>query len=78
MSTTTSDLGDKVMSRLRCMSGLSDLLMVNDSFKDEAQEGLQPQFSSFDEATLHESIRLLAEDAQDHLLNMMNAAGGTQ
>lgn len=78
MSTSVSDLGEKVMARLRSISGLSYLLMVNDSFKDEAQQGFQPQFGSADEAALHETIHLLAEDAQDHLLQMMNAAGDSQ
>lgn len=78
MTTTTSDLGEKVMARLRSISGLSYVLMVNDSFKDEAQQGFHPQFANTDEATLHEAIHLLAEDAQDHLISMMNAQGTAQ
>lgn len=78
MTTTVSDLGEKVMARLRAISGLSYLLVANDSFKDEAQQGFQPQFASADEATLHETIHLLAEDAQDHLIGMMNAQGVAQ
>lgn len=78
MTTPVSELGEKVMARLRSISGLSYALMVNDSFKDDAQSGFQAQFASTDEATLHEAINLLAEDAQDHLISMMNAQGVAQ
>ncbi|UBM27161.1 hypothetical protein K8374_09480 [Pseudomonas sp. p1(2021b)] len=78
MSTTTSDLGEKVMARLRVIEGFASILMENDSLKGDTQAGFAPQLDHLSESVLHESLFMLAEQAQDQLLQLMNAAGGDQ
>ncbi|MVF50610.1 hypothetical protein F9Z43_15050 [Pseudomonas monteilii] len=78
MSTTTSDLGEKVMARLRVIEGFASILMENDSLKGDAQAGFAPQLDHLSESTIHEAMYMLADQAQDQLLQLMNAAGGAQ
>jgi hypothetical protein len=78
MSTTTSDLGEKVMSRLRVIEGFVLILMENDSFKDDSVAGHPPLIDHYGESIVHEALFMLAEQAQDQLLQLMNAAGGAQ
>lgn len=78
MSTTTSDLGEKVMARLRVIEQLSVVLMENHSFKDDQQRGFEPQLDFHGESAVHEAMFMLADQAQDQLLQLMNAAGDSQ
>lgn len=78
MTTSISDLGEKVMTRLRVIEGLSSILMENDSFKDDSQAGFSPQLDHLSESVLHEAVFMLADQAQDQLTQLMNAAGGAQ
>ncbi|WP_049696636.1 hypothetical protein [Pseudomonas fulva] len=78
MTNQASNLGEKVAARLRVIEGLAAILMENDSFKGEADSRFSPQLEHLSESTIHEAIWLLADQAQDQLLQMMNAAGGTQ
>lgn len=39
MTTTTSDLGEKVMARLRVIEGFASILMENDSLKGMRRPG---------------------------------------
>ncbi|UUC17567.1 hypothetical protein NOV18_20185 [Pseudomonas asiatica] len=78
MSTTTSDLGEKVMARLRVIEGFASILMENNSFKGDAGSRFSPQLDHLSESVLHEAMYMLAEQAQDQLLQLMNAAGGAQ
>lgn len=78
MSTTTSDLGEKVMARLRVIEGFASILMENGSFKGDAGSRFSPQLDHLSESVLHEAMYMLADQAQDQLLQLMNAAGGTR
>ncbi|WP_236183481.1 hypothetical protein [Pseudomonas juntendi] len=78
MSTTTSDLGEKVMARLRVIEGFASILMENDSFKGDADSRFSPQLDHLSESVLHEAMCMLADQAQDQLLQLMNAAGDSQ
>lgn len=78
MSTTTSDLGEKVMARLRVIESFASILMENHSFKDDRHRGFEPQLDFQGESAIHEALFMLAEQAQDQLLQLMNAAGGAQ
>ncbi|MEE1918460.1 hypothetical protein V0R52_18885 [Pseudomonas asiatica] len=78
MTTTTSDLGEKVMARLRVIEQLSVVLMENHSFKDDQQRGFEPQLDFHGESAVHEAMYMLADQAQDQLLQLMNAAGDSQ
>lgn len=78
MSTTTSDLGEKVMARLRVIEGFASILMENDSLKGDAQAGFDPQLDHFSESTIHEAMYMPADQAKDQLLQLMNAAGDSQ
>ncbi|MFI8555818.1 hypothetical protein [Pseudomonas putida] len=78
MTTTTSDLGEKVMARLRVIEQLSVVLMENHSFKDDQQRGFEPQLDFHGESAVHEAMFMLADQAQDQLLQLMNAAGDSQ
>ncbi|WP_028698182.1 MULTISPECIES: hypothetical protein [Pseudomonas putida group] len=78
MTTSVSDLGEKVMARLRVIEGFTSILMENDSLKGDAVAGLQPQLDHLSESTIHEALYLLADQAQDQLLQLMNAAGDSQ
>lgn len=78
MSTTTSDLGEKVMARLRVIEGFASILMENHAFKDDQQHGFEPQLDFHGESAIHEAMYMLAEQAQDQLLQLMNAAGDTK
>lgn len=78
MTTTTSDLGEKVMARLRVIEGFASILMENDSFKGDASAGFSPQLDHLSESVLHEALFMLADQAQDQLLQLMNAAGDSQ
>ena len=78
MSTTISNLGEKVMARLRVIEGFASILMENNSFKGDADSRFSPQLDHLSESVLHEAMYMLAEQAQDQLLQLMNAAGGAQ
>ncbi|MFV7440207.1 hypothetical protein [Pseudomonas vlassakiae] len=78
MTTTTMDLGEKVMARLRVIEGFASILMENDSLKGDAQAGFAPQLDHLSESVLHEALFMLADQAQDQLLQLMSAAGGAQ
>ncbi|MDD1981376.1 hypothetical protein [Pseudomonas asiatica] len=78
MTTPTSDLGEKVMARLRVIEGFVSILMENDSLKGEADSLRTPQLDYLSESTIHEAMYMLADQAQDQLLQMMNAAGDSQ
>lgn len=78
MSTTTRDLGEKVLSRLRVIESFASILMENHAFKDDLQRGFEPQLDFHGESAIHEAMFMLAEQAQDQLLQLMNAAGGAQ
>jgi hypothetical protein len=78
MSTTTSDLSEKVMARLRVIEGFASILMENDSLKGDASAGFSPQLDHLSESVLHEAVFMLADQAQDQLLQLMNSAGGAQ
>lgn len=78
MSTTTSDLGEKVMARLRVIEGFASILMESGSFKGDAGSRFSPQLDHLSESVLHEAMYMLADQAQDQLLQLMNAAGGAQ
>ncbi|EKT4477444.1 hypothetical protein QEL91_003143 [Pseudomonas putida] len=78
MSATTSDLGEKIMSRLRVIEGFASILMENDSFKGDADSRFPPQLDHLSESVLHEAMYMLVDQAQDQLLQLMNAAGGNQ
>ncbi len=78
MSTTTSDLGEKVMARLRVIEGFASILMENGSFKGDAGSRFSPQLDHLSESVLHEAMYMLADQAQGQLLQLMNAAGGAQ
>jgi hypothetical protein len=78
MTTTTSELGEKVMARLRVIEGFVSILMENDSLKGEACSLHTPQLDHLSESTIHEAMYMLADQAQDQLLQLMNAAGDSQ
>lgn len=78
MSTTTSDLGEKVLSRLRVIESFASILMENHAFKDDLQRGFEPQLDFHGKSAIHEAMFMLAEQAQDQLHQLMNAAGGAQ
>lgn len=78
MTTTTSDLGEKVMARLRVIESFAVILMENQAFKDDQQRGFEPQLDFHGESAIHEAMYMLAEQAQDQLLQLMNAAGDAQ
>ncbi|MBF8727662.1 hypothetical protein [Pseudomonas putida] len=78
MTTTTSDLGEKVMARLRVIESFASILMENHSFKDDQQSGFEPQLDFQGESAIHEAIYMLSEQAKDQLLQLMNAAGDAQ
>lgn len=81
MTTSISDLGEKVMARLRVIEQLSVVLMENHSFKDDQQRGFEPQLDFHGESAIHEAIFMLSEQGQGQLLQLVNAAhaaGGAQ
>lgn len=78
MTTTTSDLGEKVMARLRVIESFAFILMENHSFKDDRKRGFEPQLDFQGESAIHEAMYMLSEQAQDQLLQLMNAAGDAQ
>ncbi|MEB3843420.1 hypothetical protein [Pseudomonas guariconensis] len=78
MTTTTSDLGEKIMARLRVIEGFASILMENGSFKGDADSRFSPQLDHLSESVLHEAMYMLADQAQDQLLQLMNAAGDSQ
>lgn len=78
MTTSMSDLGEKVLSRLRVIESFASILMENHAFKDDQQRGFEPQLDFHGESAIHEAMYMLAEQAQDQLTQLMNAAGGAQ
>ncbi|QKK95921.1 hypothetical protein GEV38_07775 [Pseudomonas sp. 13159349] len=78
MSTKTSDLGEKIMARLRVIEGFASILMENGSFKGGADSQFVPQLDHLSESTIQEAMYMLADQAQEQLLQLMNAAGGAQ
>ncbi|MBI6961323.1 hypothetical protein [Pseudomonas putida] len=78
MTTSISDLGEKVLSRLRVIESFASILMENHAFKDDQQRGFEPQLDFHGESAIHEAMYMLADQAQDQLLQLMNAAGGSQ
>lgn len=78
MTTSISDLGEKVLSRLRVIESFASILMENHAFKDDQQRGFEPQLDFHGESAIHEAMYMLAEQAQDQLTQLMNAAGDAQ
>lgn len=78
MTTSISDLGEKVMARLRVIEGFASILMENGSFKGDAGSRFSPQLDHLSESTIQEAMYMLADQAQEQLLQLMNAAGGSQ
>ncbi|PZQ41041.1 MAG: hypothetical protein DI560_07820 [Pseudomonas putida] len=78
MTTSISDLGEKVLPRLRVIESFASILMENRAFKDDQQRGFEPQLDFHGESAIHEAMYMLADQAQDQLLQLMNAAGGSQ
>lgn len=78
MTTAISNLGDHVLSRLRVIEGLAHVLMENHSLRDDKQRGFELQLDFKGESAIQEAVQLLAEQAQDQLIRLMNAAGGAQ
>ncbi len=78
MTTKTSELGEKVMARLRVIESFASILMENHAFKDDQQSGFEPQLDFHGESAIHEAMYMLADQAQDQLLQLMNAAGDSQ
>ncbi|MGO0684834.1 hypothetical protein [Pseudomonas fulva] len=78
MTTTTSELGEKILSRLRVIESFASILMENHSFKDDRHRGFEPQLDFQGESAIHEAMYMLSEQAQDQLLQLMNAAGDAQ
>ncbi|MCE0862346.1 hypothetical protein LU674_008770 [Pseudomonas alloputida] len=78
MTTSISDLGEKVMARLRVIESFASILMENHAFKDDKQRGFEPQLDFHGESAIHEAMYMLADQAQDQLFQLMNAAGGAQ
>lgn len=52
--------------------------MENHSFKDDQQRGFEPQLDFHGESAVHEAMFMLADQSQDQLLQLMNAAGDSQ
>ncbi|HGY9633867.1 TPA: hypothetical protein ACOJQA_005772 [Pseudomonas putida] len=78
MTMTTSGLAEKVMARLRVIESFASILMENHAFKDDKQRGFEPQLDFHGESAIHEAMYMLADQAQDQLLQLMNAAGDSQ
>ena len=78
MTMTTSGLAEKVMARLRVIESFASILMDNHAFKDDQQNGFAPQLDFHGESAIHEAMYMLADQAQDQLLQLMNAAGDSQ
>ncbi|MFG0755351.1 hypothetical protein ACF8O8_21475 [Pseudomonas sp. TYF_14] len=78
MTTTTSELGEKVMARLRVIESFASILMENHAFKDDQPNGFEPQLDFHGESAIHEAMYMLADQARDQLLQLMNAAGDSQ
>ncbi|MHB0783040.1 hypothetical protein [Pseudomonas alloputida] len=78
MTTKTSELGEKVMARLRVIESFASILMENHAFKDDQQRGFEPQLDFHGESAIHEAMYMLADQARDQLLQLMNAEGGAQ
>lgn len=78
MTTKTSELGEKVMARLRVIESFASILMENHAFKDDQQLGFEPQLDFHGESAIHEAMYMLADQARDQLLQLMNAAGDSQ
>ncbi|ANI33287.1 MULTISPECIES: hypothetical protein [Pseudomonas] len=78
MTPSISDLGEKVLSRLRVIESFASILMDNHAFKDDQQNGFAPQLDFHGESAIHEAMYMLAEQARDQLSQLMNAAGEAQ
>ncbi|MBA1195762.1 hypothetical protein G7011_01375 [Pseudomonas plecoglossicida] len=78
MTNATSDLGEKVLSRLRVIESFASILMENHAFKNDQQRGFAPQLDFQGESAIHEAMYMLADQAQEQLIQLMNAAGGHQ
>lgn len=69
------ELCNKIEARLRVIRGLADILMENDIFKTGAAGDGPAQLEAGHEMIVHEAVRLLSDQAQDDVIELMDAMG---
>ncbi|MEA9994298.1 hypothetical protein QN382_19090 [Pseudomonas sp. 10B1] len=67
------ELCNKIEARLRVIRGLADILMENDVFKTGAAGDGPAQLEADHELIVHEAVHLLSDQAQDEMIELMDA-----
>ncbi|MCF7532009.1 hypothetical protein [Pseudomonas petrae] len=70
---TPRELCNKIEARLRVITGLAQILINNDSFGTGTIIVQEPQMGAEDSMMVHEVVLLLADQAQDVLVDLMKA-----
>ncbi|MCF7558882.1 hypothetical protein [Pseudomonas petrae] len=73
--TPSRELYNKIDTSLRVIRGLADVLINNDSFKTDATDEAPAQLDQSNEMVLHEAVLLLADAAQNELVELVNSLG---
>lgn len=69
---TARQLCNNIEARLRVIKGLASMLIDNDSFRTMACSHTNAQLEPKDEIIVHEAVHLLADQAQDELIDLMD------
>ncbi|MDY7560186.1 hypothetical protein QN366_01450 [Pseudomonas sp. CCC3.2] len=67
------ELCNKIEARLRVIRGLADILMENDVFKTGAAGDGPAQLEADHELIVHGAVHLLSDQAQDEMIELMDA-----
>lgn len=67
------DVTDKIEAMTRVISGFANLLIKNDSFKNDGLSTDDLPLDRGDESVVHEAVFLLAEQVQDKLVELLDA-----